>query len=172
MKRRKRRSRLMMGLSRWQFDSTNAAVARTPRLKKYSNCKRENIQMAFLDVKLWKNSDFHFSLVPLCFWYQLWLGKIESVTLFDQLRCKWGFQTAPKIAHDNENLSILVPSFHCLRVHFLFVMTNYGPKKQTWRWKLFHVGTKSSTRSDHNILSLHLGCQQWSPHHQQAGLSL
>ena len=42
----------MMGLSRWQFDSTNAAVARTPRLKKCSNCKRENIQMAFLDVKL------------------------------------------------------------------------------------------------------------------------
>jgi len=32
MKRRKRRSRLMMGLSRLQFDSTNAAAARTPRL--------------------------------------------------------------------------------------------------------------------------------------------
>ena len=41
----------MMGLLRWQFDSTNAAVARTPRLSKCSNSKGEKGQMAFLDIK-------------------------------------------------------------------------------------------------------------------------
>ena len=49
-----------MGLSRWQFDSTNAAVARTPRLSKCSNSKGEKGHMAFLDVKNLK--EFRFSL--------------------------------------------------------------------------------------------------------------
>ena len=50
----------MMGLSRWQFDSTNAAAARTPRLRKCSISKGEKGHMAFLDVKTLK--EFRFSL--------------------------------------------------------------------------------------------------------------
>ena len=50
----------MMGLLRWQFDSTNAAAARTPRLSKCSIRNGEKGQMVFLDVKTWKECRFSF----------------------------------------------------------------------------------------------------------------